>query len=434
MGTTILFLLLFAMLFIGVPVGFAIGGATMVAMYYFTTMNMVTVAQYAYSGINSFTVMAIPFFLLAGIIMSTGGIAAKIVDFAYKLVGFVTGGLGVVTVVACMFFGALSGSGMATTSAIGSMMIPEMAKKGYNVPYSTSLVCFSGIIGLIIPPSLGYVLYGSTTNTSISDLFLAGIFPGITIGLFFIAMNYFMCKKLNIGEKEKMDKELTIKQFIRQRAVEVWGSFKHSFWALLSPVIILGGIYSGVFTPTEAACISVVYSIIVSLFIYKEMTLKGLYKAFLQAAVLNGITSFLLGYSTIFSTYMAYENIPKQIYEILLTTTDNKFVMLLLINLVLLVIGCFLDTVPAIIVMAPILLPAVVNYGVDPVHFGIIMTINLGIGLCTPPYGCNLFVGSAVAHIRMESMMKYVIPFLFVAIAALMFITYFPPLSLVLLN
>lgn len=434
MGTTILFLLLFAMLFIGVPVGFAIGGATMVAMYYFTTMNMVTVAQYAYSGINSFTVMAIPFFLLAGIIMSTGGIAAKIVDFAYKLVGFVTGGLGVVTVVACMFFGALSGSGMATTSAIGSMMIPEMAKKGYNVPYSTSLVCFSGIIGLIIPPSLGYVLYGSTTNTSISDLFLAGIFPGITLGLFFIAMNYFMCKRLNIGEKEQMEKEITLKQFMRQRAVEVWVSFKHSFWALLSPVIILGGIYSGVFTPTEAACISVVYSIIVSLFIYKEMNIKGLYKAFLQAAVLNGITSFLLGYSTIFSTYMAYENIPKQIYELLLTATDNKFVMLLMINLVLLVIGCFLDTVPAIIVMAPILLPAVVNYGVDPVHFGIIMTINLGIGLCTPPYGCNLFVGAAVAHIRMESMMKYVIPFLFVAIGALMVITYFPPLSLALLK
>jgi C4-dicarboxylate transporter DctM subunit len=314
------------------------------------------------------------------------------------------------------------------------MMIPEMEKKGYNVPYSTTLVCFSGIIGLIIPPSLGYVLYGSTTNTSISDLFLAGIFPGIAIGLFFIAMNYFMCKKLKMGDKEVMDKELTIKQFMRQRAVDIAVSFKNSFWALLSPVIILGGIYSGIFTPTEAACISVVYSIIVSLFIYKEMTLKGLYKAFLQAAILNGITSFLLGYSTIFSTYMAYENIPKQIYELLLATTDNKFVMLLMINIVLLVIGCFLDTVPAIIVMAPILLPAVVNYGVDPVHFGIIMTINLGIGLCTPPYGCNLFVGAAVARIKMESMMKYVIPFLFVALLALMVITYVPQLSLVLLK
>jgi C4-dicarboxylate transporter, DctM subunit len=304
-GISVLFMVLLIMLLVGVPIGFAIGGATMVAMYFFTNMNMITVAQFNYSGINSFTVMAIPFFLLAGVIMSTGGIAARIVDFAYKLVGFVTGGLGVVTVVACMFFGALSGSGMATTSAIGSMMIPEMKKKGYDVPYSASLVSFSGSIGLIIPPSLGYVLYGSVTNTSISDLFLAGIFPGITIGLFLIAANYFICKRLNMGFKEEREEGVTIKQFIRHRAKEVVISFKNSFWALLSPVIILGGIYSGVFTPTEAACVSVVYSIIVSLFIYKEMNLKSLYKAFVLAAALNGITSFLLGYSTIFSTYMA---------------------------------------------------------------------------------------------------------------------------------
>jgi len=434
MGTAVLFAVLFAMLMVGVPIGFAIGGATMVAMFYFTDMNMITVAQYCYSGINSFTVMAIPFFLLAGVIMSTGGIAARIVDFAYKLVGFLTGGLGVVTVVACMFFGALSGSGMATTSAIGSMMIPEMKKKGYDVQYSTTLVCFSGTIGLIIPPSLAYVLYGSTTNTSISDLFLAGIIPGITVGLFLIAMNYYMCRRMNIGVKEKIDRSITIKQFMAIRTREVAVSFKNSFWALLSPVIILGGIYSGVFTPTEAACVSVVYSIIVSVFIYRDMDLKGLWKAFLQAAVLNGITSFLLGYSTIFSTYMAYENIPKQIYQLLLAATDNKFVMLLMINAVLLVIGCFLDTVPAIIIMAPILLPAVVNYGIDPIHFGIIMTINLGIGLCTPPYGCNLFVGSAVAGIKMESMMKYVFPFLLVAILSLMVVSYVPQLSLVLLK
>ncbi|MDD4584115.1 MAG: TRAP transporter large permease, partial [Eubacteriales bacterium] len=288
MGTAVLFVVLFAMLLVGVPVGFAIGGATMAAMYFFTDMNMITVAQFCYHGINSFTVMAIPFFLLAGVIMSTGGIAAKIVDFAYKLVGFVTGGLGVVSVVACMFFGALSGSGMATTSAIGSMMIPEMKKKRYDTPYSTTLVCFSGTIGLIIPPSLAYVLYGSTTNTSISDLFLAGILPGITVGFFLIGMNYYMCKKLKMGDKEEREKGITIKQFMISRAKEVVISFKNSFWALLSPVIILGGIYSGIFTPTEAACVSVVYSIIVSMFIYKEMDIKGLYKTFVDAAILNG--------------------------------------------------------------------------------------------------------------------------------------------------
>jgi C4-dicarboxylate transporter DctM subunit len=433
-GTLALFVILFVLIFLGVPVGFAIGGATIVAMYYFTNMNMVTVAQYCYYGIDSFTVMAIPFFLLAGVIMSTGGIAKRIVNFANQLIGFVTGGLGAVSVLACMFFGALSGSGMATTSAIGSMMIPEMKKHGYIAEYCTTLVCFAGIIGLIIPPSLAYVLYGSTTKTSISDLFLAGILPGIFIGIVFMVMNYFMCKKLHMGQKQMTEKEVTLKEFFIARIKGVAISFKDGFWALLSPVIILGGIYSGIFTPTEAACVSVVYSLIVSCFVYKELNFKGVYKTFVQAAVLNGITSFLLGYATIFSTYLAYENIPKAIYNLLMGMTDNKFVMLLLINIVLLIIGCFLDTVPAIIVMAPILLPAVIGYGVDPIHFGIIMTINLGIGLCTPPYGCNLFVGAAVGHVKMERMMRYIIPFFLVAVGALMVVTYLPQLSLILLG
>lgn len=429
-----LFLVLFAFILLGVPVGFAIGGATMLIIYYFTSIDMVITAQYCYAGIDSFTVLAIPFFLLAGVIMSTGGIAARIVDFCDKLLGFITGGLGAVSVLACMFFGALSGSGMATTSAIGSMMIPEMKKKGYDASYCTTLVCFAGIIGIIIPPSLGFVLYGATTNTSISDLFLAGIVPGVTIGFILLLTNYIMCKKLKMGDKQEISKEVPIKEFVLNRLKELVVSFKNGFWALLSPVIILGGIYSGVFTPTEAACISVVYSILVSLFIYKDMNLKGLYKTFLAAAVLNGITSFLLGYSTVFSTYLSHAGIPKMVYEMLMGCTDNKYVMLLLINLVLLVIGCFLDTVPAIIVMSPILLPAVVGYGVDPVHFGIIITVNLAIGLCTPPYGCNLFVGSAVGGVKMESMMKYIMPFFAVAILALLLITYIPALSLMFLK
>ena len=430
MQVLVLFFVLFAFILLGVPVGFAIGGATMIAMYYFTNIDMVITAQYCYAGIDSFTVLAIPFFMLAGVIMSTGGIARRIVDFCDKLIGFVTGGLGAVSVLACMFFGALSGSGMATTSAIGAMMIPEMKKKGYNAEYCTTLVCFAGIIGIIIPPSLGFVLYGATTNTSISDLFLAGILPGITIGVVLLLMNYIMCRRLKIGKTVEVRKEVPLKEFMGTRVKEVAVSFKDGFWALLSPVIILGGIYSGVFTPTEAACISVVYSIIVSLFIYKDLDLKGLYKTFLAAAVLNGITSFLLGYSTVFSTYLSHAGIPRMVYELLLGCTDNKYVMLLMINGVLLIIGCFLDTVPAIIVMSPILLPAVVGYGVSPVHFGIIMTVNLAIGLCTPPYGCNLFVGSAVGGVKMEKMMKYIIPFFLVAIGALLLITYIPALSL----
>jgi C4-dicarboxylate transporter DctM subunit len=402
----------------------------MVSMWFCSNLNMVINAQFCYSGINSFTVMAIPFFMLAGIIMSTGGIAAKIVDFATSIIGAVTGAVGCVSVVACMFFGALSGSGMATTSAIGSMMIPEMRKRGYDPAYATTLVCFAGTVGPIIPPSLSFVLYGSTTGVSIADLFLAGALPGVLIGLCFLATNLIMCRKLHFDEKPASEQKTTLKEYMANKGRDVVRSVKEGFWALLSPVIILGGIYSGMFTPTEAACVSVVYSIIVSVFIYKQMDAKGLFMTFLEAAALNGITSFLLGYSTVFSTFMTFEKVPQMVYNLLLGISSNKYIILLLINLMLLVIGCFLDTVPAIIVMAPILLPAIKAYGIDPIHFGVVMAVNLAFGLCTPPYGCKLFVGMAVGKIKMEAMFKYMAPFFIAAMVILMILTYVPQLSL----
>ncbi|MDD2295820.1 MAG: TRAP transporter large permease [Eubacteriales bacterium] len=427
----VLFVTLFGMLVVGVPVGFAIGGATMLSMLLTTNQNMIISAQYCYSGIFSFTVMAIPFFMLAGTAMSTGGIAKRIVDFVSSLVGFVTGGLGAITILACMFFGALSGSGMATTSAIGGMMIPEMKKKGYDPAYAATLVCFGGTVGPIIPPSLSFVLYGATTKVPVPTLFLAGIIPGIFIGLSFLATNIIMCKKMgqDVAIKTAAAK-VSVAEGMKQRARLIWKTFREGFWALLSPVIILGGIYSGIFTPTEAACVSVVYSILVSIFIYKEMDLKGLYKTLLVASVLNGVTSFLLGYSTVFSTFMTFERVPQAISMFLMNVSENPMVILLVINVILLVIGCFLDTVPAIIVMAPMLLPTITHFGISPVHFGVIMAVNLAFGLCTPPYGCNLFVGAAVAKIKMESMFKYIIPFFLVAIVLLMIITYVPSLSL----
>ncbi len=434
MAVPVLFIVLFVMLLIGVPVGFAIGGATIVSMYYCSNLNMVINAQYCYSGISSFTVMAIPFFMLAGIIMSTGGIARRIVNFASALIDFVTGSLGCVTIVACCFFGALSGSGMATTSAIGGMMIPEMKRKGYDPAYAATLVCFGGTVGPIIPPSLSFVLYGATTGTSVPDLFLAGIIPGIFIGVCFLLVNVFLCRRMKTDLRQAMDVEnVPLGVFWHKRLRRIAASVKEGFWALLSPVIILGGIYSGIFTPTEAACVSVVYSIVVSLFIYKDMDLKGLFKTFLEAAVLNGITSFLLGYSTVFSTFMTFEKVPQMITTFLTTVSDSKYVVLLFINVMLLIIGCFLDTVPAVIIMAPMLLPTVKALGVNPIHFGVIMAVNLAFGLCTPPYGCNLFVGAAVAKIKMDSMFKYIIPFFLVALAVLAILTYVPQLSLLFL-
>ena len=437
MAMGVLFIILFLMLMLGVPVGFAIGGATMFSMYYFSDLNMVVNAQYCYSGISSFTVMAIPFFMLAGVIMSTGGIAKRIVNFASAIIDFVTGALGCVTILACMFFGALSGSGMATASAIGGMMIPEMRRKGYDPAYAATLVSFGGIVGPIIPPSLSFVLYGATTGTSVPSLFLAGILPGIFLGLGFLAMNILMCSRsktdLRVSYEAEGASKVPMSVALKERGKKIWIATKDGFWALLSPAIILGGIYSGIFTPTEAACVSVVYSAIISIFVYKELTWKDMYKVLLDAAVLNGITSFLLGYSTVFSTFMTFEKVPKLIAEFLTVFSNNKYIVLLIINLFLLVVGCFLDTVPAILVFAPMLLPTIKSLGVDPVHFGVIMAVNLAIGLCTPPYGCNLFVGAAVAKIKMESMFKYIMPLFAIAVVMLMVITYVPWLSLVFL-
>jgi C4-dicarboxylate transporter DctM subunit len=430
----VLLIVMFVMLALGVPVGFAIGGASMIAMWFCSDLNMVVNAQYCYSGIFSFTVMAIPFFMLAGALMSTGGIARRIVDFASALIGFVTGSLGCVTVLACMFFGALCGSGMATTSAIGGMMIPEMKRKGYEPSYAATLVCFGGTVGPIIPPSLSFVLYGASTGVSVTKLFLAGVIPGIMIGIGFILLNIYLCHKsktdMRVARKFKYE-EVPAGYYMKKRLKLIWTTFKDGIWALLSPVIILGGIYSGIFTPTEAACVSVVYSIIISMFVYKEMSAKALFKTFLSASILNGITSFLLGYSTVFSTFMTFEKVPQMISVFLTTVSNNPVIILLIINAILLVVGCFLDTVPAIIVMAPMLLPTIQHFGIDPVHFGVIMAVNLAFGLCSPPYGCNLFVGAAVAKIKMEAMFKWIVPFFIVAVIMLMLITYIPALSLV---
>lgn len=437
MSVAVLLIILLILLLIGVPVGFAIGGATMISMVALSDLNMAINAQYCYSGIFSFTVMAIPFFMLAGIIMSTGGIARRIVNFASALISFVNGAIGCVTVVSCMFFGALSGSGMATTSAIGGMMIPEMKKRGYDPAYAATIVCFGGIVGPIIPPSLSFVLYGATTGVSIAQLFLAGILPGILLGVLFVIANIIICtvKKIDLRKARGDDDEMVpLGEAMRYRLGEIVKSIKEGFWALLSPVIILGGIYSGVFTPTEAACVSVVYSMLISLFIYKDMVLKDMKKVLLDAAVLNGITSFLLGYSTVFSTFMTYEKIPQMITVFLTNVSDNPMVVLFFVNLILLAVGLFLDTVPAIIVMAPMLMPTAVALNINPIHFGVVMAVNLAIGLCTPPYGCNLFVGAAVAKIKMESMFKYILPLFLFALLGLALITYIPWLSLVFID
>ena len=410
----VLFVVLIVLIMIGVPVGFALGGATIIIMQFFTKLDLSMVASYSVTGVDSLTMMAIPFFILSGVVMSVGGLARRLVDVAASLVGWMMGGLGAVVSLASMFFGAISGSSLATVSCIGGIMVPEMQKKGYNLGYSAVFTACAGTIGAVIPPSIPLVVYGVCTSTSIGDLFLGGVFPGVMIGIALIISNYIICKKKGyVGAERKSGREIL---------KAVW----EAKWALFAPVIILGGIYSGIFTPTEASVVSVVYSTIVALFIYKEITWKDLYNAIVGAAVTNGTTTFLLGLSTAFAALLSFEQIPSMLTTAIINFTDNKFLFLMLVNVILLVIGCFIDNIPATTILAPMLLPAMNAFGVDPVTFGVFMTMNLLIGLVTPPYGCSLFVASAVCKVKMEDMLKNIAVPLVTLIICLLLTTYVP--------
>lgn len=411
-------LLIILLLFFGclsLPVGIALGFATMLTLILATNIDPIMVTQCAVAGLDSFTLMAIPFFMLAGNFMRYGGISKRLLDLADNIVGFFTGGLGAITTVTAMFFAAISGSGPATVSAVGSFMIPEMEKKGYDRGYATALSAAAGTIGVIIPPSIPFVIYGVATETSIADLFLAGFIPGILLGVAFLIYNYFVAKKRGwIGNGRRFNVKA------------LWVSFKNAFWALLSPVIILGGIYSGFFTPTEAAAVACVYTFIIGTFVYKEIRWKEFIDCMMDTVVVAGATTFAVGMATSFSYILTLEEVPVSVSSFVLSLTNDKILILLVINLFLLVVGMFMDNICSCTILAPILLPVVASYGVDPVHFGIIMTLNLAIGFITPPYGANLFVGSAIGKIPFQRIVKWIWGFIAAAVIALMVVTYFP--------
>lgn len=418
-----LFGLFIVLILFSVPIGYAIGISTLATLAFFTEIPAVFVTQNAITGVDSFPLMAIPFFILAGNLMSTGGVAKRLLDFASLLFGAITGGLGMVTTVACMFFAAISGSAMATTSAIGSFMIPAMKEKDYDVGFSASLAAAAGTIGVIIPPSIPFVIYGVVVGASISDLFIAGFIPGILMGVALLVTCFFLSKKHGYKGTGHWP---TFR--------EVWTSFKSAIWALLAPGIVLGGIYAGVFTPTEAAVIAVVYSYIIGVFVYKELDRKGLYKALYDTIVINGVTTFMVGFSMAFAGYLSIQQIPAAIAGTLLGITSNKFLLLIIINLFLLGIGCLIDNIPATIILSPILLPIVVKLGMSPITFGVMLTMNLAIGFVTPPYGINLFVASAVANIPIGRMMRDMKWFLLALIVALLIVTYVPATTMFLVN
>ena len=423
MDVAILFLIFFILLMLSVPIGYAIGIATLITLISFSSIPITMIAQNAVAGVDSFPLLAIPFFMLAGNLMSSGGIAKRLVDFFESIIGHITGGLGMVTVVVCMFFAAISGSAVATVSAVGAFMIPEMVKHGYSKSFSAALTAAAGTIGVIIPPSVPFVIYGVVSGSSITELFTAGFLPGILMGVALIIICYIVSKK---NGYKGTDRKPSLK--------EIFMSFKKAFWAILSPVIILGGIYSGKFTPTEAAVISVVYSFIVGVFIYKELTFKGAYVAFKDAIVVNGATTFMVGLSTAFAALLTMEQIPAKIASFILSISNNGFIVLLLINIFLLVVGMFIDNIPATIILTPILLPIAVSFGMSPITFGIMLTMNLAIGFCTPPYGIDLFVASAISKVGMDQISKQILKLIVGLVIVLLLVTYVKPITTVFLS
>ncbi len=417
----VLFGVMFLLMMIGAPIAVSLGVATMVTMITTTNISLTTMSTACLSGLDSFPLMAIPFFMLAGNLMKSGGISRRILDFADAVVGWVTGSVGMVTVVASMFFAALSGSSPATVTAIGGMTIPEMKKEGYDPAYATAITAAAGTIGVIIPPSIPFVIYGVAAQCSISDLFLAGVIPGILIGIVLMAVNYVTAKKHGYGSKKKF------------QVGHLLHTLADSIWALLVPVIILGGIYGGIFTPSETAVAAIIYSMIIGVFVYHELDAASIWEAFKDTVLINGQTTFLVGISMAFARFLTMSQVPGTLAKSILVI-DNPIAILLVINLFLLVVGCFIDNISSTVILTPILLPIVTGIGMSPVQFGIVMTVNLAIGFITPPYGCNLFFASAISGVSVVDIAKKILPMIGVMLLVLMALTFIPVLSIGILS
>lgn len=419
----VIFLTLVVCLVLTVPIGFSLGIASLAYILYTKQLTFGFIAQNLVTGCDSFPIMAIPFFVFAGELMGGGGISRRLLNVANVFFGRIRGGLAIVTVVVCMFFAAISGSGPATVAAVGGMVVPTMLEKGYDKKFVLALIAAAGSIGVIIPPSIPMVVYSVTTNSSVSKLFLAGLTPGILIGVVLCLYSYFYARSHGYkGDDEPFNVKRALKEV------------KDSFWALLSPVIILGGIYGGIFTPTEAAAVSVIYSLVIGCLVYKELDLKQLGTVTKNACETTATILIVIGCAAGFSKVLTLGRIPTTVATFLTTMTDSKILILLLINVLLLIVGCFMETLCAIMILAPILFPVVTALGVDVTHFGIIMVVNLAIGFITPPLGVNLFVASRVGETTLDTVIKGIVPFLVLVIVILLFITYVPAISMLLPN
>ena len=416
MVAAVLFIALVVTLVLNMPVGIAIGVSSLCAILADGRISSLYIVQQLVTSADSFPLMAIPLFILAGELMGAGGVSKRLLNVCNVFLGRFTGGLATVTIVLCMFFAA-------TVAAIGSMVIPTMLDKGYSKSFTLALIATAGSIGVIIPPSIPMVIYGVSTSTSISSLFMAGFLPGILIGFSLIVVSYLYCKKQGWKGDER-------KYTAKEKLAAIWDAK----WALLNPIIILGGIYAGIFTPTEAAAVAAVYAFICGAFIYREFNIKEMFATIGNACNTTGTTMVIIGCATAFTKILTIEKIPGAITNGIINFTDNKILILLLINVLLLIVGCFMDTTPAMMVLAPILLPIAAQFGVDPIHFGIVMVVNLAIGFITPPLGINLFVASRVGRSDLETVCSGIIKFILVMVVDLLLITFIPAISMTLPN
>ena len=406
----------FGLLIIGVPVAASMGLAAMAGILNMGFKISVFPTVF-YSAFAKYTMLAIPFFILAGVIMDYAGISKRLINFANACVGHRKGGLAVVTVIVACFFAAISGSGPATVAAIGGVLIPAMVKQGYDKNFSTAIVASSGGIGMIIPPSIPFIIYAMLAEVSVGTMFIAGIIPGLLFGIFFTGAALLYLRK---------DKNVILQE--KQSAAIRWKSFKEAFWGLMMPVIILGGIYGGIFTPTEAAGVAVVYGLFVGLFIYKDLKLKQLWNIFVDAFVSSAIIMYIMGCAGAFTWILTTSGVTQILTNALLSLTNNNSVMLFIITILFLIAGCFVDSASGFYLLMPILLPIIKHLDYSLIAFGVIATANFALGQVTPPVGSNLFVACNIANVSMKDLVSKIWPFIIAGLLCLLLITYVPSL------
>ena len=419
MTTLILFGSFFVMLVIGVPIGIALGSASLLAIAYIPFLNFDLYALGLISGIDSFTLIAVVLFTLAGSIMSQGGISRRLIAVAESFFGNAPGDLGTVTIMACLFFAAISGTGSATVAAIGLAMIPALVARGYDRAYSCAMVASAGSLGVMIPPSVVMIVYAVSAQVSVTALFLAGILPGIAIALSLIIYNAWHRRNAPPPDHPlQTETRLTV--------------LNNAKAALLMPVVVLGGIYGGIVTPTESSAVAVVYALVVSVFIYRELPLKAMPAMMLESALLVSAVLVIIGASVAFGRIIALEQLPQALAAFVTDLTQNRYIVLIAAIVLLLIVGTFLETLAAIVILTPVLLPIITLLGIDPVHFGIVMIVSLAIGFVTPPLGANLFMAAQVGGITFDAVVRRIFPWIVTMITALLVIAMWPGLSLIL--